>query len=328
MSFNHLLRRLTYRQTITLLTAGVLAAIVFVAAVAWVRHPGPLNASQTVIIPAGQGRQQISEILKNEGVISSATAFQWLVLLYGQHGKLKAGEYLFPPQANIVQVIMQMARGDVIVHQLTIPEGLTVKQIVVLLNSHNDLIGNIEKLPPEGSLWPETYQYRYGESRTAILARLQRMQQKQIAALQAVAPILPAELPDWQAVINLAALVERETAVAAERPRVAGVYLNRLRIGMPLQADPTVIYGISDGTATMLHGLTHADLQTPNSYNTYLNKGLPPTPIANPGMASIKAVLQPEAHNYLYFVADGHGGHRFSATYSEHQANIREWLRR
>ena len=188
--------------------------------------------------------------------------------------------------------------------------------------------GAITTLPPEGSLWPETYQYRYGELRSALLTRMQRMQEKQTTALQLAAPILPAELPNWQAVINLAALVERETAVPAERPRVAGVYLNRLRIGMPLQADPTVIYGVSDGTATMLHGLTRTDLQTPNPYNTYINKGLPPTPIANPGLASIKAVLQPEAHNYLYFVADGHGGHRFAATYAEHQANIREWLQR
>lgn len=304
-----------------------LSGVAFVLAQQWVKNPGQITTSQTVIIPFGQGTAQIAETLHTQGVIPSATAFKILVLINGARGKLQAGEYMLMPQENMVQIIHRMMRGDVVVHQLTIPEGLTVKQIATILNNNRDLQGELGALPSEGSLWPETYQYRYGESRASLLAQMEKLQRQQLARLQAEYVTLPPELPDWQSVINLAALVEKETALPAERPRVAAVYLNRLRIGMPLQADPTIIYGLSNGGGTLSRSLTRADLQTPTPYNTYLHAGLPPGPIANPGLASLKAVLAPETNNYLYFVADGNGGHNFARSYTEHQANIRVWLR-
>jgi UPF0755 protein len=289
----------------------------------WLDSPGPLAQERVVLVPRGTRVNGIAERLAEAGVVSDARLAELAAWLTGTGQKLKAGEYQFHPGDTPRQVLEKIAAGRVYARRLTIPEGEMTVTIRRLVEAGEALSGDWPAAPPvaEGSLLPETYQYIYGDSRGDLVARMRRAQEELLAELW---PKRAANLPiatQAQAVV-LASIVEAETPVPAERPRVAGVYLNRLKRGMKLQADPTVTYGITGGARELDRPLTLNDLSRPTAWNTYTIDGLPPTPINHPGRASIAAVLQPESHDFLYFVADGKGGHVFARSYDEHLKNV------
>jgi UPF0755 protein len=250
--------------------------------------------------------------------------FLWGAVLQGYRGQLKAGEYELAPGASMAEIARQMAEGRVLARSITVPEGLTVPQIVARLMAESSLTGEVTQLPPEGSLMPETYQFLRGDTRGSVIKRMQEAKTKLIAELWAKrAPGLPLKTP--LEAVTLASIVEKETGVAPERGKVAGVFINRLRLGMKLQSDPTTIYAVTNGTGELGRELLFKDLRVEHPYNTYHVTGLPPGPIANPGQASLAAVLNPLPHDYLYFVADGTGGHAFAKTLAEHNRNVQNW---
>ena len=237
---------------------------------------------------------------------------------------MKAGEYEFPAEASISQVLSILRSGRAIIHKVTVPEGWTSAQVVERVNAHEALIGEIEDIPPEGTILPDTYVFQRGVERNVLLARMRDAQAALIDDLwEERASDLPFDTPE-EAVI-LASIVEKETAVAEERQEVAAVFVNRLRRGMRLQSDPTIIYGITNGEQALDRPIRRSDIDEETPYNTYRIDGLPPTPIANPGRESIAAVLQPGSTDHLYFVADGTGGHAFARTLDEHNENVRRW---
>jgi len=287
--------------------------------------PGPLAAPAAVVVPRGAGLEAIGNRLAQAGVIAEPTLFAIVAKITGKARGLKAGEYLFPAAVSAHDALGIIERGETVVRRLTLAEGLTSVQALAVLAAAEGLVGDTGAAPPEGSLLPETYHYSWGDERPALLRRMQHSMDAAIARLWAErAPGLPLDTPE-QAVI-LASIVERETGVDAERGLVAGVFVNRLKRGMRLQSDPTVAYGIAGG-AGLDRALTRADLQADTPYNTYTIAGLPPGPICNPGLASLRAVLNPAATDYLYFVADGTGGHAFAKTLDEHNRNVRAWRR-
>lgn len=288
------------------------------------RQPGPLAVETTVVIEPGARGAAIAQQLADEGVIANALAFRLGTRLAGIGGALQAGEYMFPPGISPAAVAQALTAGAVRIHRLTLPEGLTSKQVIRLLHEVDALAGDVDGVPPEGSLLPETYHFTRGDRREAMIARMSDAMARVVAELwEQRAPDLPLASPE-EALI-LASIVEKEAALAEERPRIAAVFINRLRRGMPLQADPTVIYAVSEGDGTLSRPLTRADLRTPSPYNTYTVNGLPPGPIANPGEASIRAVLNPADTEELFFVADGSGGHAFARTLAEHNRNVARW---
>jgi peptidoglycan lytic transglycosylase G len=287
--------------------------------------PGPTTTETTVVIERGVGVRDIAATLHDAGVIGEPLIFLAGVEVFGKGRPLKAGEYLFPARLSMHQVMQQMIDGTTVVHRLTVPEGLTAAEIVALVASATDLAGDLPKdLPADGSLLPETYFYSRGDTRQDLLARMKKGMDDRLAELwQARDPAAPLKTP--AEAVTLASIVEKETGVAAERPHVAAVFYNRLAQGMPLQSDPTVIYALTAGKGPLNRALSHADLQTASPYNTYVNMGLPPGPIANPGRASLEAVLHPATSKDLYFVADGTGGHVFAETLDEHNKNVARW---
>jgi UPF0755 protein len=292
----------------------------------WLRFqwddPGPLAQAKDVVVPHG-GTAAAAEALKSSGVIANATAFEALSWLTFFDGNLRAAEFSFPPKATIADVLTILRTAKPVEHRITIVEGLTAKQIVALLMASEAASGPVET-PPEGSALPDTYEFERGMAREAILSRARAAMDKQLAAIWAArAPNLPLASP--RDLLILASIVERETAKAEERPHVAAVYLNRLRMGMKLQADPTVAYAVSGGSGVLDHKLNRADLDLDNPFNTYQRTGLPPGPICSPGVASLRAVSRPMNSEDLYFVADGSGGHAFSRTVEAHMRNVARW---
>ncbi|WP_431860001.1 endolytic transglycosylase MltG [Azospirillum sp.] len=286
--------------------------------------PGPLTESTTVVIPRGSGLEAVAITLGDAGVVESPLLFVFGARLSGAGRELKAGEYAFAPGVSIDDVLEQMRRGKTVVHRLTVPEGLTSAQILGLLEKEPVLTGGVPQRPKDGSLLPETYNFSYGDSREQLVERMQRgMTQVLAEAWKGRDKDLPYKSPEEA--LTMASIVEKETGVAAERAKVAGVYVNRLEAGMRLQSDPTVIYALTDGAGELGRALTRNDLRIESPYNTYAVAGLPPGPIANPGKASILAALKPERHEYLYFVADGTGGHAFAKTLPDHNRNVARW---
>jgi UPF0755 protein len=309
---------------VTLLLLGILGGGAFAY---WftgdVKAEGPLTAEKLFYIAPATRTKDMADKLEQAGIIDSALAFRLDARLQGRIEALKAGEYQFLPHMSIAGVIALMQSGKTYQHKITIPEGLMSVEIVELLNKETALTGTVNPIPPEGSLLPETYKFSYGDTKESVIKRMQKAMQDTMDSLwQKHAPDLP--LSEQEAIV-LASIVEKETGVAAERPRVAGVFLNRIRKGIPLQSDPTVIYAQTQGQTILNRQLTSADLKKPSAYNTYMITGLPPTPIANPGKASLEAVLNPEKNDYLYFVADGSGGHAFAKTLKEHNDNVARW---
>ncbi len=289
--------------------------------------PGPLAQNKIVVIDKGASLEAISAVLADAGVIDHPRIFSLGATLTGKSAELKAGEYEFPARISPALAIELLASGKVVRHKLTIPEGLTSAEVAALVASAPALDGKVDPLPAEGSMLPETYQYLFGERRQDLVARMTHgMEQALEVAWAYRSAGLPLKTPE-QALI-LASIVEKETARPEERARIAGVYIERLRRGMRLQADPTVAYAVTKGgTVPMPHPLDRADLAVDSPYNTYLVKGLPPTPIDNPGIASIYAVVNPDDRGELYFVADGTGGHTFSKSLAEHNQGVTQ-LRR
>lgn len=287
--------------------------------------PGPLAENKIILIERSRlGR--IADRLEQEGVFTPAQAlvFQAGTVATGRRGSLKAGEYEFPANISPAGVTALLAGGQVIVHKITVVDGMTVREVLDALKADATLTGEIGTVPPEGTLLPETYFFNRGDTRAGLIARMQDAAKKALDEAWAHrADNLPLKNP--LEALTLASIIEKETGVPDERPRVAGVFVNRLRRGMKLQSDPTTIYPLSHFTGNLGRSLTSKDLETPSPYNTYYAAGLPPGPIANPGLASIKAALNPEVNDYLYFVADGSGGHAFAGTLEQHNRNVARW---
>ncbi len=302
---------------------GALFLIAGLGAYALYSRPGPLPHDATIVIPHGRLVVAI-ETLQREGALTPGNAtrygFRLAARLTRGQGRVHAGELVFPAHASWQTLLHVLRSGRPVQHELTIPEGLTAAQIAWLVEQAPALSGQAE-VPQEGSILPETYAYELATPRSVLLARMRQAMRRKLAMIwdgrdPAAGLSGPNEL------VRLASIVERETAIAAERPQVAGVFLNRLRLHMRLQSDPTVAYAASGGLGNLTRPLSHADLEYPNLYNTYVIAGLPPTAICAPGAAALEAVAHPAASNSLYFVADGTGGHAFAATLADHLRNV------
>lgn len=288
--------------------------------------PGPLRADQDVVVPRASS-DQISTLLEQRGVVNNATSFRIAVLLTREQGALKAGELQFPVHASLRAVLEVLRFGKPVQHHMTVPEGLTAAQVVLLFERADTAVGAVD-IPPEGSILPETYAFDRGTARSVLIERGSRAMSRALeTAWAARAPNSPLANPHEALV--LASIVERETAKPEERSRIAAVFLNRLRRGMKLQSDPTVAYAAAGGLGSLDHGITRAELERDDPYNTYRIPGLPPDPICMPGLASLRAVMQPRAvpagFEEYFFVADGSGGHVFAHTEEEHRRNVARW---
>ena len=305
--------------TVLFAGAGVLAGL---AAVGGYEAPGPLNHAQNAVIPRG-GTAAVARALQASGVMDRPAAFRISAALTAWQGPLRSGEFAFPAHASLGTVLAILRGGRPVQHLLTIPEGLTAWRIATLLAGANGLTGDVT-LPFEGELLPESYAYQFGATRAALLSRLRQAMAHALGEAWATRDDgLP--LRSAREMLVLASLVERETHLAAERPLVARVFLNRLQRGMRLQSDPTVIYVESGGDGDLPHGLTRGALERVTPYNTYVLPGLPAGPICAPGKASIDAVAHPARSFALYFVADGTGGHVFAASLDEHLRNVQRY---
>ncbi len=315
-------RRLTIMGGSAFATLSLLFMLLVVGFLWLYQGPGPAahgGASTTLILKPGAGVSEIAADLAHAGVIRSQTVFVIAARVGGAGKKLKAGEYEFPSKASMGLVMAKIRKGDIVHHWITIPEGYTSEAAVEVLSSSDVLTGSAP-VPAEGSILPETYEVRRGDDRGAVLQRMMEARDNLLKALWAQRRAdLPFQTPEQA--MTMASIVEKETGVASERPRVAAVFINRLEKGMRLQTDPTVIYGLTQGRP-LGRGLRESELQEPTPYNTYVINGLPPTPICNPGRASIAAVLDPPKTDELYFVASGTGGHVFASTLDEHNTNV------
>lgn len=288
--------------------------------------PGPAAVTgQTtdIILPQGSGVKAISKVLAAAKVLRHPEVFEAAARLTGAGKKLKAGEYAIPSGASIKDILAMLVAGKTVHHKITLAEGLTSQMIVDQIKADPELRGPTGPTPAEGTLLPETYLFQRGTTRKAIIARMQKAQETLLDKLWPErAPGLVVKTKR-EAVI-LASVVEKETALPEERRHIASVFMNRLRIGMRLQSDPTIIYGLTKGVP-LGRGLMASEIAKPTPYNTYTVVGLPKGPICNPGRDAIYAVLHPEETNDLYFVANGTGGHTFAATLADHDRNVRHW---
>lgn len=317
------------RVLLVLALLGLVAGATAIGGWIWMQGrfqaEGPLTRETIVIIEPGAGLNRIAAQLVREQVVASELMFRAQARLSGLAGQLKAGEYRFEPGISNGAALAKIVAHDVVVRFVTIPEGLTTPQILSLIEAADGLSGSVPEDILEGTLLPETYGYERGESRAALVRRMAAAQDRVLADLWAGrAPDLPLDSPE-DAII-LASIVEKETGVAEERGRVSGVFINRLNRGMRLQSDPTVAYGV-DPSGPLGRPLRRSDLTRETPYNTYRINGLPPGPICHPGRDSLAAVLNPDETTYLYFVADGTGGHAFAETLAEHNRNVARWRR-
>jgi UPF0755 protein len=280
------------------------------------------SSSRVLIIPKGSGLNDIAQILNENGILRYSLVFVVGAKLLSLSRELKAGEYNFPPGVSAREILNTLSSGKTLIRRITVPEGLTSSQIVVLLNNTESLAGSITEIPREGSLLPETYNYSWGDSRAKVIERMQQGMSSRLPALwrnrDKTIPI-----KNISEAVILASIIEKETSIRKERFLIASVFINRLQRNMRLQSDPTVVYGLPKKMSSRL--ITRADLNTKTPHNTYRIMGLPKTPICNPGVASIEAALNPAKAKFFYFVASGNGQHAFSKTLSEHNKNVRKW---
>lgn len=324
------------RRAGKVLRAALVAAVLMVVAMGagiavlwnWAQDvhtgPGPLIAEATVLIKPGSGLQAIARDLEAADVIAHREVFIAMLRRDGRHTQLKAGEYRFAPGISQEEVARKLIDNDIVDRFITVPEGLTVVEILALIEDAEGLTGEVGPAPPEGSLMPETYHFSLGDDRAALIARMRAEMDRSLAALwEARADNLPYATP--LEALTMASIIEKETGVGGERAKVAGVFVNRLRKPMRLQSDPTVIYALTEGKAPLGRALTRQDWKVDHPYNTYRIDALPPGPIANPGRAALEAALNPIETDALYFVADGTGGHAFARTLAEHNRNVAKW---
>lgn len=308
-------------RRLILLAIAVLLVAAGAAFYAW-NGAGPAARPVAVMVPEGGTLRTAARALEKAGAVASADRFFTLARIFGGAGVIRAGEYEVPKHASAHAILDLLHSGKTMQRLVTVPEGMPSILVYEKLMATPLLNGEIA-VPAEGSVLPDSYSYQRGESRAAVLKRMTSAMDKTLAQLWPKRkPSSAVRTP--QEAVNLAAIVEKETGVPSERRMVAGVYSNRLRIGMPLQADPTVIYPVTKGKP-LGRRILKSELQADNGYNTYAKAGLPAGPIANPGRASIEAVLDPASTKALYFVADGKGGHIFAETLAEHNANVAKW---
>nr|WP_153320141.1 endolytic transglycosylase MltG [Sinorhizobium meliloti] len=323
------------RSQVVIFLNFVMTVVVFVAlaaagAVYYAMHeyekPGPLEANKNFIVRSGAGISEIASNLERNEIITDSRVFRFVSEAYLSNETLKAGEYEIKAHASMQEIMELLKSGKSILYSVSLPEGLTVKQMFHRLADDPVLVGDLPaELPPEGSLKPDTYKFTRGTDRNEIVKQMTAAQK---ALVQQIWEKRDPDLPvsTIEEFVTLASIVEKETGRADERPRVASVFINRLEKGMRLQSDPTIIYGIFGGDGKPAdRAILRSDLDKQTPYNTYLIKGLPPTPIANPGRAALEAVANPSRTPELYFVADGTGGHVFAETLDEHNANVRRW---
>ena len=301
---------------------AVAAFVAFRFVYGWT-ETGPATQDITVVVPDGATVADAAVLLKQAGVVRSADAFLTRTKVFGRSKSIKAGEFLIPKGASNSDIFSILQGGKTLTRLVTIPEGMPSIMVHERLMANEELTGDVP-VPPEGSVLPDSYAFDKGESRAAVLKRMQNAMARTLAKLWAErAPNTVARSP--KEAIILASIVEKETGVPAERPTVAGVYGNRLKTGMMLQADPTIIYPITKGKP-LGRRIKKSEIAAVNDYNTYAMTGLPKGPIANPGRLSILAVLHPAETKALYFVADGKGGHIFADTLQQHNENVRKWF--
>ncbi len=289
-------------------------------------RPSERSRPALFAVEPGSGLSTIAANLADRGLISDAQIFKIATRAYGLDGSLKAGEYEIPPKASMRDILQMMQRGDVLEYRVTIPEGWTTHQALARIESNAALTGDMpEEAPPEGSLIADTIVFQRGLDRQALIDDMQQRQRELVQRIwEGRDPDLPIETVEE--FVTLASIVEKETGIAEERPEVAAVFVNRLRKGMRLQSDPTIIYGLFGGKGKPAdRPIYRSDITKETPYNTYTINGLPPGPIATPGRDALEAVANPAETDALYFVADGTGGHAFAETLDEHNANVRAW---
>ena len=309
-------------KRLVIVAAGLILAAVIALYLLWWR-PGPKPGPHTIIVKEGASVGSVARQLERQGAIpGSARTYRLMARLLGSGDPVQAGEFAIPKGMGGAAILDLLQHGRPVQRLITVTEGMPSIVVAEKLAENRLLTGPTPEIA-EGSLLPDSYGYQRGDARSALVARMQQAMTKVIAELwpkrSTDCPIVTPE----QAV-TLASIVEKETGKASERPMIAGVYCNRLRIGMKLDADPTVIYPVTKGKP-LGRRILKSELNADNGYNTYRRPGLPPGPIANPGKASIAAVLHPAPTKALYFVADGSGGHVFATTLAEHQANVAKW---
>lgn len=319
------LRRGHFVQSWPFIVFGLFTAAVFLLSSFWLFFGIGKNAqSRVVFIPKQSNATQIARLLEKEDVIADHQVFLFLSTFLKANGLLRSGEYRFAQSMSLYDIINHLKDGDVVLHSVTIPEGSSVYQVLEYLNEEELLQGEIKDIPKEGTIFPDTYRFARGTPRDSIIVIMQKkmkgvMDELWVTRTQGL-PIKTKE----EALI-LASIVERETGHEAERKRIAAIFYNRLRLGIALQSDPTLIYWESDRKGFLNRGLRRSELKASHPYNSYKNRGLPPTPIANPGHRAIEAVLNPIETKELYFVANGKGGHAFAKTLKEHNRNVVKW---
>lgn len=292
-----------------------------------VAEPGPMAKEVEFTIESGEGLASVANRLERDGLIVDKRILRVQARLDDVENEIKAGSYVVPGHASVAEILEQFVDGDVIEYRLTIPEGLTTAQILRRIEAATDLTGDLPDHEfAEGVLLPDTYAFGANTTRAQFL---ERMKTAQIALLEELWPTRQDNLPlsSAQDAVILASVVEKETATADERPIVAGLFVGRLKKGMRLESDPTIIYGVSKGEPLrnrrgQRRTLYRSEIDRKTDWNTYQIDGLPKTPICNPGRDAIAAVLNPPSTDYVFFVADGKGGHLFAETYAEHRKNV------
>ncbi|MBB4065553.1 endolytic transglycosylase MltG [Gellertiella hungarica] len=314
-----------FLMTLAVIGTVALAGIAYYALSAF-NAPGPLETNTTFQVREKLGLGEIANGLERNNIISDARIFRAIAPTYLKGETLKAGEYEIKAGSSMKDVMELLRSGKSILYSISFPEGLTVKQMFNRMMADPILEGELPaEVPPEGSLRPDTYKFSRGTTRMDIINQARAAQQKLVDEIwERRDASLPLE--NKQQFVTLASIVERETGKADERPRVASVFINRLKKGMRLQSDPTIVYGIFGGEGKPAdRPIYQSDLKKDTPYNTYIIKGLPPGPIASPGKAALEAVANPSRTDDLYFVADGTGGHVFASTLEEHNVNVKRW---
>jgi UPF0755 protein len=312
---------------------AIFAGAFFLSAI---ERPGPTSREATFVVEQGVSGAAIARALEQQNLITNAMLFRLANRVYARGHSLQAGEYEIPANASVRQIVEMLANGEAVQHAITFPEGITMSGVMRVLEQSDVLTGDLPEAPPEGSILPETYHVQRGMTREALLAQMRAAHDQAVAEIwEGRASELP--ITSAEELVTLASIVERETGVAGERPQVAAVFVNRLRRGMKLESDPTIIYGVClryadrcvDGRLVNGQGqrrtIRQSEIDLDTGYNTYRIARLPPTPIANPGRASLEATAHPADIEALFFVADGTGGHVFATTNAEHEANVRRW---